>query len=156
MGEDQMVVEYVMREYAGMEARFRLRLGAYTSELDGRTLSLAESRALNRVERYADAIVVRPGELVIVEGKIRAEPGALGQLDLYELLVPLTAELKPFLNRPVVKELVCSIEDPLITAMARQREIRVKVYKPAWLPDYIAARNRREGRPKSSGGLGLE
>mgnify|MGYP001581549101 FL=1 len=155
MGEMEMVAEYVSREYPAADARLRVRLGTIQPAIAGRVLTPEESRALRPVLRWADAIAILPAEVVLIEAKIRAEPGAIAQLEVYRDLFPLTAELQPFLNRPLTLELVCAIEDPAVTAYARTRGIRVKVYRPSWLQEYLAKRARRETRPPRLGGLNV-
>lgn len=152
-GEMQMLSEYLAAHYPNDQVRMRVRMGTVQLPTTG-GLSERDARAVNHVFlRWADAVVVTPTELIVIEAKMRADPSAISQLELYRELVPKTQELLPFLGRRIVAELVVSIEDPAVTAMASRRSIRVRVYKPAWLGEWAARRRRNESRPTLSGGL---
>ncbi len=148
-----MLSEYLAARYPHDQVRMRVRMGTVQLPATG-GLPEKDARAVNHVFlRWADAVVVTPAELVVIEAKMRADPSAISQLELYRDLVPLTQELLPFLGRRIVAELVVSIEDPAVTALAQRRAIRVRVYKPAWLGDWAAARRRNESRPTLRGGI---
>mgnify|MGYP001587659990 FL=1 len=150
MGEMQMVTEYVMRAYPGATVFFRLRLGTL-APLTQEILTPEEARAATTpFASWADAVVATDRELIIIEGKMRSHVVAIAQLQLYAGKARETPDLRPYARLPIALEMVVSIEDPAITAMARQQGIRVAVYRPAWLPEWIAARRRRETRPQRS------
>ena len=153
LGEMRMLGEYIAREYPQATVFLRLRLGVIQPVGNHGDLDPAELRFLSALARYADAVVILPQEIVIVEAKMRSEPGAIAQLGLYARLAPMTPDLQPYLNRPIVKELVCSVPDPVVDLLARESEVRVKVYAPSWLPAWSAKRNRNKIRAPSPGGL---
>ena len=150
-GELEMVSEYVARHYPNDEARFHVRLGAPT-QATAAQLPAGVAKAIRMAfARWADAVVITPTELVVVEGKMRSDAGAISQLELYGDLVPYTPELAEFTGRRTRLELVVCIEDPVVTRMAEARRITVRVYRPSWLPEWIEKRNRRESRPRRPG-----
>lgn len=148
-----MLSEYLAASYPRDQVRMRVRMG--TVQLPAtRGLSARDARAVNHVFlRWADAVVLTPTELVVIEAKMRADPSAISQLEVYRDLVPKTQELLPFLDRRVVAELVVSVEDPVVTALAQRRGIRVRAYMPAWFGEWAARRQRFESRPTFDGGL---
>ena len=155
--EARLLTEWAVREFPGAELRFRVQLGAYDPSLDDSDLSQRELRALGVWRRFVDLLVVEPGRIHLVEAKLRGEPGALEQLDLYARLVPLTPELAPYRERPIVRHLVWAIRDPVIEAIARERGIVVHLFSPPWVDEYftgLAARKRAQR--KESGLLGAQ
>jgi hypothetical protein len=100
----------------------------------------------DNLRRWADAIIVTPTELIILEGKIIAAPGSIAQLQLYLDLVAKTPELVPFLDRTPRGVLLVAVEDPATTALAGRWGIRVVVYRPPWIDDYLALMRAREHR----------
>lgn len=51
--------------------------------------------------RWADAIVLKDGKVLIVEAKLNAAPGAIGQLELYKELFLQTPEFSAYKNWPI-------------------------------------------------------
>ena len=145
-GETRMLSEYVSAQYPGAEAFFRVRLGPLTTLADSRGLTDEERAMLGSFRRWADVVVVTPRELIVIEGKMRAKPDALGQLRLYRGLLLQTPELARFLDRPVALELVVAIEDPAVSRIAGEFGVRVRIYKPSWLAEWLAEVRPRERR----------
>ena len=153
MGEMELLAEYVARTYPQDLVMMRVRLGTVTTEVDLSGLPERSRGIVQVMARWADAVIVRPHELVVLEAGMRSDTGDVSKLQIYGSLVPLTAELRPYLDRPTVLELVVAIEDPVVTAWAEAAGIRVRLYKPAWLAEWSAKRNRRESRAPHHGGL---
>lgn len=152
LGESRMLGEYLAREYGDATVFMRLRLGTIEPAGQYPDLSPSERGIFRALARYADAIAVRPSELVIIEAKMRAEPDAISQLELYALLAPQTPELQPFLDRPLVMELVVAVPDPVVQLLADRRGVRVRHHAPAWLPRWSATQNaRKRGAPRGGG-----
>ena len=153
LGEMLMLSEYVAHEYPGARAFLRLGLGTIETVVTMPGLEAADLGQFKGLRRYADAVIILPTELILLEAKMRAEPGAIAQLGLYARLVPLTPELQPYLDRPLVKELVFAIPDPVVSLLAADAGVRIKTYRPAWLAQWSAERNRRKSRVPRTGGL---
>lgn len=122
----------------------RVRLGPPKPAAPTTLLTDAEKRMVGIWRRWADAIVYRTHELIIIEAAIRADPGDISQLGLYAYLVPLTPELKPHWNKKIIKMLVYAIEDPATIKIARENQIRCVEYKPSWLEAYLEILMPRE------------
>jgi hypothetical protein len=152
-GEMRMVAEYISQTYPDADVYMRLRLGSLRPDGEDRSLSPAEEAMLGVFRRWADAVVVTREELIVVEASIRSDSGDPSKLVLYGRLVPLTPELRPYLDRPLVLELVVAVEDPAVSALAHEMGIRTRVYPPPWLPEYLAQLHRRERRPVQGRGL---
>jgi len=145
--ERRLVSEFTVKFYEGYEVRFQVSIGATPRRLMGRFMTEATERLVGKFRRWADALVLLPDRVVLIEGKIVPQPGVISQLDLYERLIPKTPELQEHSHKPVEKLLVCAIEDPVVTQMAREQNIRVVVFRPKWIDDYLEIIPPREGTP---------
>ena len=86
---------------------------------------------------YADAVVILPGALVLIEAKVWNILNGLGKLPMYKALVPFTPELKDYLKLPIIMELVVGWTNTNLEIMAQEHGIRVVVYCPDWLKTVV-------------------
>jgi len=141
--ELRLTAEYLNKEYPGAIHMLRVRLGGLHPVLKAENLTEREKRLLSPFKRWADAIVIKADEMVLIEVAIMPEPGDVSKLELYARLVRHTPELEQYRSRPLVLELVYAIEDPLVVVMARERNIRVRYFRPKWVDDYLLERAHR-------------
>jgi hypothetical protein len=150
--ESRLVSEYLAETYPGAQWFVNLRIGA-TGTMDGVDLTdPGQVGLLRNRNRYADAVVVTPAELVVVEGTMWQADAKVGQLQAYMMVVRFTPALLPYLERPVVGELVTGQDDPLAAAICRRAGIRYVHYEPPWIDDFYAAYPHRRRRPTYVGG----
>lgn len=135
--EQRLVSEFVAEFYEGYETRTHVHLGSTPPRLRGRFAKPEDERLVGVFRRWADALVFMPDRLVLIEGKILPQPGVLAQLSLYERLIPNTPELAEHKDKRIEKVLVCALEDPLISTLAREEGVRVVIYRPLWIEDYL-------------------
>ena len=148
--EMRMLAEFLAENYPGDEYRVRVRLGKIQPRIEGKFITEEERLNLGVFRRWADAIVIKPDRLILIEAKIRPQPGVISQLQLYARLVPNTPELQDFLDRPLEMLLIYAIQDDLLIEMAREAGIKSISYRPEWIDEYIAElypRERRATRP---------
>jgi hypothetical protein len=143
----RLLSEWARAAYPDAEVWMRLRLGRATPLNPDLAGDPGIEGALRAFSRWADAVVVTRDELILVEAKVRSSPNAIGQLMLYRDLVPGTPELAGYLDRPLVLQLLVAVEDPAVTRLCAQAGIRHVVYRPPWLPEYLAQLHRRETVP---------
>lgn len=154
--EHQLVTEWVTSTYPHADyVGYRVRLGAFDPTLQDAGLTETEIRRLGVRRRWADAVVSDHGTTHVIEGKLRSRPGALEQLDMYEVLVPLTPELDFLRLQPVEKHLVWSIRDPVVESLARSRSIQVHYFHPDWVTAYEQLLPHRETTPTPLHGVSL-
>lgn len=146
-GETRFVSEYVAANYPNAIVKERMRLGPLVPLSADSNLTDAELKMVGVFRRFADAVVITKSELIVVEGKMRSTPSAVAQLHLYQELIDSTFELYDYLSLPRMLESVVAIEDPAVTRMAVKFGVRTVIYKPAWLPQWIAAVRPRESIP---------
>jgi hypothetical protein len=151
--ERRLLAEWLALHHPDEPTQQQVRLGAFTPSISTDGLDRTEIKALGVWRRFADAIVYRRTELLLIEASIPADVGYVSRLELYARLVPLTPELAPYLDRPVALLYLCAIEDPIVTAIAREHGIRVEVYFPPWAVEFTATYESRKQRAKYRGGL---
>ena len=132
-----MVAEFLAMMYPQDWFETRVRLGAPKPAAPVSALTEAEKRMVGVWRRWADALVYRKDELILVEAAIRPDPGDISRLALYEMLIPLTPELKAHWDKPITKILVYALEDPATVTLARRSGIRCIHYAPPWLKAYL-------------------
>ena len=134
-----MVEEYLRERYPDSVAKTRVRLGAVETSRAINPGSSEELAMAGIFRRWADAIVVTPRALVLIEAAIRPDPGDPGKLLLYKSLIPQTPEFQPLLPRLIRMELVVAIYDPDIARQAEGFGIEVVRFLPKGLAGYIAS-----------------
>lgn len=149
--ETRLVSEFVARFYPYCESRTHVHLGSTPPRLKGKFISEETARLVGVFRRWADAIVFMPNRLILIEGKILPVPGVISQLKLYEELIPKTPELSEYRELPIEKLIVCAIEDPVITELARREGILVTIFRPSWINEYMKKLHPWEKTP----GLGI-
>lgn len=145
--EQRLVSEFVAEFYGEHESRTHVHLGSIPERLRGKFAKGEDLGPLTPLMRWADALVFMPDHVVLIEAKILPQPGVISQLLLYEELIPKSQHLGEHKDKPVEKRLVCAIEDPLISELARRSGIRVIIYRPKWIDAYLKVLHPWEKTP---------
>jgi hypothetical protein len=147
--EAEYVSEYCRQAFPEATVIYHCRLGTWPQPLTAPELTPEEQAMLKVRMRWADAVVIQPDKLIVVEAKLRASEflKALGELQLYMHLVRHTPEFEKFRDRTVVGRLVIPFEDPALSVISRRQNIQVAVYKPTFWKEYLAAIQPRQARP---------
>lgn len=88
-------------------------------------------RAFTKWSRYADAVVVHPEEVLVVEAKIRRPIDGLAQLMVYRAYAHHHRDLQKFNPRPFIPVLVTPRDDPFLRPVARANGFRFEIYETA-------------------------
>jgi len=146
--EAEYVAEYCQAAFRGEKVIYHCRLGTWPAPLTAGELTEEEQAMLKVRMRWADAVIIQPDKLMVVEGKLRASEflKGVGELQLYTHLVPHTEEFLAWKGTPVVGRLVIPFEDPAVIAITRRQGIETAVYKPKFWAEFIAAIQPRQGR----------
>ncbi len=80
--------------------------------------------------RWADAVFLEGGELVIVEAKIRPDFGGIGQLLGYKMLIKATPQFDNYESWNVKLILLSKFPDLAVTELASQFNIEHEVWNP--------------------------
>lgn len=133
-------------------ARFKMtvRLGPLTGTMSDPTLTPAEQRLVGAAwRRWADAIVVLPHELLVVECDLIPKPGVISQLQAYLALVDSTPELATERLLPRRGVLLWAVGDPFTEALAARAGLSVVVARPPHFQEWLGTVRARERRPLS-------
>lgn len=134
--EMRLLKEYIAQTYPNSLAWFRVRLGPYPESISLGAGIEVSGKVKSVYNRWADAVVI-DGEMVLLfEAKIRSEPGALAQLELYRKLLPETPEFASISQRIVQPVLLSAFPDPEVDAMARDKGFWTRIYTPDWVKRY--------------------
>lgn len=144
--EITMIAEWLGQTFPGAEYRTMVRLGRIQPRLANGTYTEDEERMLGVHRRYADAVVILPDRLLLVEAVMRADPGKLAVLELYEMLIPQTPELQQYANLPIKKVLLYAIEDPVLVELARRKDILAVRFTPSFFDTWFAQLKARHQR----------
>lgn len=136
--ETRLLGEWLAQRHPGRITAQRVRLGRVPDELTQDGLSDSEVRALSAWKRWADALVILEGTVLLVEAAIIASPGKLGQLEVYLALWPETEERAPYHTWPVRGHLLCAVGDPVVERIAIGKGFTYEVFCPAWVTNYLA------------------
>ena len=135
--ETRMVSEYLLKEYPQYTTLRAVPLGKVDNEL---MKSAGYQRALGFSRPYrpeVDAIAILPGAMVLIEAKVWNVVNGLAKLPLYKSLIPFTPELAEYKKLPVIMEIVVGWSNANLEIMARDLDVRIKVFSPAWLTEIV-------------------
>jgi len=141
--ELRLVSEYLASQYPNALVRQRVRLGGVPPSLDGPDLDEHQRRAYTVFNRWADAVVILPRQLIIVEGSIPAQPNKIAQLEIYGNLILSTPEFAEFTDHEIKLVMLSAVYDPVVEKYAKSRGVKFIVFSPPWVKKYLQERARR-------------
>lgn len=132
----------LLREWAAMRYPManlfaNVKLGPTQAQLVGVKVHPAFVRALEVELWYADGMIDLPSEVLVIESKMQATPGAVSQVKFYCRQVIRTAKFAPLLRKPIVPVVLFAEDDHDVTQFCRTEGVRVELYTPAWITDYL-------------------
>lgn len=144
--EIMMISEWVAKTFPNTRWQTNVRLGKPQPRGPDGLYSRDELVLLGCWRRRVDAIVYLPDRLLLVEAILRADPGKITVLKLYEKLVPQTPELAEFRDLPIQKVLLYCIEDPVLNVLAREEDILPIQYVPSFFDKWFSKLRGRDKR----------
>ena len=130
MKESEMLQAWLWEKHRTDVQWRRVRLGVLpTKELASMYATLL---------RWVDAIYLNEGTVYLVEAKLRADPGAVGQLELYEQLFMVTPEYSLYKEWPIRKILLTATTDLNMIEFCSKKGIAYEVFT---FEDYVRYAN---------------
>ena len=80
--------------------------------------------------RWADAVFIADGFVNIVEAKLKPGPGAIGQLEGYKELFPVTPKFSTYKDWPIKLILLAPKLDFVTAQLASKKDIVFEIWKP--------------------------
>lgn len=140
--ETRLVSEYLKANYSKFPLIIKQPLGAVPEKL---LKEEGYKRGMGIIRPFrpeVDAVVILPHNLLIVEAKVWSIIDGLAKLPLYKSLVPFTPELKQYMPREVIMQLVVGWTNPNLQIMARDQGVEVKIFCPPWLEEVVESMHR--------------
>jgi hypothetical protein len=151
LAETRLLSEYVAERYPGSHVQMHFRVGT-DPEIVGVTLESEEERRFARnFNRWADALVVRPTELVLIEATMWRATEKVGRLQEYLILAQATPELVQYRGRPLRGELVTAQHDAVAEVLCQRQGLTYVHYEPSWMGEFLAAYPDRRRRAPHAG-----
>lgn len=131
--ETRLVAEYLKERYSDFHFIMQQPLGAVPTEIMAEEGYKKGLRFFRPFRPVVDAIVILPGNLLLIEAKVWNIINGLAKLPLYHSLIKVTPELKQYADRDVILQIVVGWTSPNLETMARSMDVEVKVFCPEWL-----------------------
>ena len=148
----KLLHEWASARYPGVAPIYEMRLGPTAKHLVDVPVT-PQLEAMLRVSNwYADAVIPLPHELLIVEAKVDPDPAAVGQVLFYETLLLSTPVMAGIDVHAVVPVVLFAEDDDAMTPWARSLGVRVEIYTPQWIADYLVQRQFRRRLSPPPGG----
>lgn len=136
--EQRYVSEYVLETYPQDTHKFRCPLGT-VPEMWINEMGLGKALKVYRPYRpECDAAVITADAIVLIEGKLFKVMDGLSKLPIYRSLIKETPEFFEYKTLPVQAVLVTPKEPGWSARIAKENDIRVEIYRPAWIEEYYA------------------
>ncbi len=135
--ETRLLREWISARYPSALVMYELRLGPTDRSLVGRTVTPELERMLRVANWYADAVILTDVEGLIVEAKVEPKPRAVGEVLWYFNLYFSTPELQPYLQTPFTPVVLFGERDARFEVWASSLGVRVEVFTPDWIADYL-------------------
>ena len=140
--ETRMVAEYLKLNYSKFPFIMDVPLGRLDPEALA-TQGIARTANMLRPFRpRADAIVILPRYLVVIEAKVWNVVNGLAKIPLYKSLIPFTPELAQYKDYDILMEMVVGRSDANLEIMARDMGVTLRLYAPAWLAEVVDGMNK--------------
>lgn len=163
--ESRLIAEWANENVLQHPFTLRQPLGGFPAGRFGNHGGADFMRAARPWRFEVDLAVFPPGELWLVEAKIRNITDGLGQLVVYDNVIAETPELEHLVDAPRRLILVSPWELTQFESLAGRLGIELVQFRPAWITAYVeelslsttaAATEKRQARRELAVKLGLE
>lgn len=135
--ETRLVAEYLKAQYSQFTCITKVPLGLISESLQADVGYSKAAGVMRPFRPEVDAVVILPRYIVIIEAKVWQVVSGLGKIPLYKSLVPLTPELKQYMPREILMELVVGWTYSNLEVMARDAGVTIRLFCPDWLTEVV-------------------
>ena len=146
---ERMLLEWLLKTYPPGSWRTNVRLGMPAPEIARTALTPEEKRMRLITLPMADAVILLPEAVHIVECIVRPEWWKILMLKVYGKLFKMTEEYRDYWHKPVKLILLTAIVNPFMEWVARDEGVSVIHYRPIWLDPYYGTLRPRQLTPPS-------
>lgn len=136
--------EWISVAHPTAVVKYEMRLGPTVLSTPGFPLSPAVEAMLRNSNLYADAVVIEPTTIEVVEAKMIGFPGAVSQLRAYAMLVMGTPELRSHIGKQLIERHLWAVDNELARQMAQNQGQVVTIFTPQWVTTYLETRYRNQ------------
>lgn len=130
--EMSLIAEWLMTLPAHWIKTTHVKVGEQLLSYRGVALTPLQAQRFSQWSTWADARIVTPREVWIVEGKLVATGGAYGQVLDYVNDYPLSADAKLWPNREIVPVVVAQAVRPRTQAYFATMGVRTILFSPSF------------------------
>ncbi len=149
--ESRLLADYLAARYPGQLWFTQLRVGPTRQSALALATDQAEINLARRFNRWADAVVVTPSEVVVIEATMHRAGEKLGKVLEYLALAKRTPELMPYLDRPFRAEIVTGQHDALAQRVIEGQGVSYVHFPPSWIEDFYRIYPARRMRSAFTG-----
>jgi hypothetical protein len=131
-GEMQLLAEWLTQLPAGYSSKTHVRVGEQPIQYQGIPLTPAQSRAFSVWNSWADARVVTPSEVWIVEAKIVGTGAAYGQVLDYVGEYPASPDAQQSPGKDVIPVVLTMAVRPLTASRFAAMGVRTIEFQPSF------------------------
>lgn len=133
-----LAYEYIKTNYANIPHWIRVEVGPLP-EGDNPLL-------FSRLRRWADAIIIMPDHIKVLECKMKADVDVIGQVLLYASLVPQTPLFARYAHLPVKPVVVTAMITDEVKQAIESAGIEVVIFKPSNFEQWYAEKILKGGK----------
>lgn len=141
--EERLISEWLAYIHPSAQHKLRVRVGPLPPEAEGLTELGISPYLYTGVRHWADAIVIYPDRVILIEGKFKLRSDVLGQILINYELFQESPEYQDILGRPIELQVLYAIDDPETRKALERRGIKVTQYLPPWAEKAYAERIRK-------------
>lgn len=133
-----LAYEYIKTNYANIPHWIRVEVGPLP-EGDNPLL-------FSRLRRWADAIIIMPDHIKVLECKMKADVSVIGQVLLYASLVPQTPLFARYAHLPVKPVVVTAMITDEVRQAIESAGIEVVIFRPSNFEQWYAEKILKGGK----------
>lgn len=141
--EERLVSEWAAEKHPGAFVHFRVRVGELPPEAEKVSALGISPYMYGVVRHWADAVVIYPDRVIVVEGKLKLSSVALGQIIVNTDLFGKTPEFRDTWHKDREGLLLYAFGDTVTEETAISMGYRTERYCPPWAKKAYVDRMRR-------------